>query len=145
MKTLMKALMFGSFILFAAASCEEEEKPAKNNCIYKKIPGKAIIISITDAPANANNCPNNPMLIEFNFIPDNKDATSTYLFPNWEDNSNFITIHDGKNPSTTWIDRNEIKLDTELTCYRNEITEGTCTPVTFEFPDLDTSPENYCE
>jgi len=32
MKTLMKALMFGSFILFAAVSCEEEEEKTECGC-----------------------------------------------------------------------------------------------------------------
>ena len=147
MKNLSKILFLFGIIVFVVFGCENDDNDniKGGECDYKVISGKAVIISISNAPSTSNNCPNDPQEIKFNFTPDNSENINNYLFPNWKDTCNFITIHAGKNPSKNWAERNNIHINDELKCYRNEIIQGTCTLVVFKFPDLDLDPEDYCE
>jgi hypothetical protein len=44
-----------------------------------------------------------------------------------------------------WINKNNIKVGNEYKCNRCEQTKGTCTPVVFEFPDIDLFPSTGCK
>ena len=136
------ALLATLLVLFCFCS---ENNQLGGECEYKSIPGKAVIFSITDAHDTSFNCPNEPKAIKFHFTPDNLEDIDNYLYPNWKDSNKLITIHSGMNPSNNWVIRNGIDINDKFTCFRKEILKGTCTPVIFDFPDLDLYPEKYCE
>lgn len=144
MRRIIKPEVLLVMLLILFCFCSENNHLG-GDCEYRNIPGKAVIFSITDAPDISFNCPNEPKVIKFNFRPDNLEDIDNYLFPNWTDSNKLITIHNGMNPSNYWVIRNRIDIDDEFICFRNEILKGTCTPVIFDFPDLDLFPEKNCE
>ncbi len=115
------------------------------NCTYIEYIGIVKINSIANAPPNEYNCPNNPKKLMFDFTPNTISDRDVYLFESHSDSGNYLTINGGMNPSQTWIDSNEIEVGKEYPCFRKEIITGTCTPVFFEFEDLNTFPANGCD
>ncbi|MDY6839415.1 MAG: hypothetical protein SWH78_15730 [Thermodesulfobacteriota bacterium] len=107
-------------------------------CYYVDIPGIARIVSITTPASNDNNC-NNAVEVTFDFTPDDPAAADTYLFPNWSDTGQHLTVGDGKNPPKEWVLAQGLTPSSKHRCVRSEITDGACTPVVFSFPDIDFS------
>jgi len=134
-----------AIVLLIQTSCERNENLIGGECKYVEYIGKAIITSIIDAPIDEQNCPNNPRKIKFEFTPDNISDTTLYMFNNYTDSINYIKINSGMNPSQIWIDNNQINIGNQYVCYRNEIIQGTCSPVIFTFQDLNLNPKNGCQ
>ena len=130
-------LILLSFILI---SCNKNSK----ECNYIAYEGKAIIISIDIAPANENNCDLNPRKVLFYFIADDSTVRNNYVFKNWSDTS-VLTINGGTNPSQNFIDSLDITIGKEYRCSRQELMQGTCTPVYFKFSAINLNPENGCK
>ena len=130
-------LILLSFILI---SCNKNSK----ECNYIAYEGRAVIISINIAPANENNCASNPRKVIFAFIPDDSTVRNNYIFKNWSDTAS-LTINSGTNPSQSFIDSLDITLGKDFRCSRQELMQGTCTPVYFKFPDINLNPENGCK
>ncbi len=126
-------------LYFILISCNKNSK----ECKYIAYEGKAIIISIEIAPANENNCDSNPRKVLFAFIADDSTVRNNYVFKNWSDTS-VLTINSGINPSQHFIDSLDITLGKEFSCSRQELIQGTCTPVYFRFSDINLNPENGC-
>lgn len=112
------------------------------DCIYKNIPGKARIISIQDTDPKSYACKNGKE-VRFEFIPDAPDAPAHYLFPDWRDTEQNLTVGFGMHPSLTYIEMENIVEGGIYTSIRAEIIEGVCTPVIFSFPDFD--PDSWQE
>lgn len=138
MNRIIKTMLI-LFLFFTLTFCHKNG----NECKYNEYEGKAIIISIGDAPSNENNCPNNPRKVMFAFVPLDSSVRKDYIFKNWSDTTN-MTINAGLNPSQQLLDSLGISIGAEFTCKRQEITQGTCTPVCFIFPGLNLNSENGC-
>lgn len=105
-------------------------------CKYVDIPGTVVVISVTDADASANNCPNDPVEVRFNFTPDDPAARDLYIYGDVTDTNRRLTVFDGKNPPRHWVVDQGLTEGSTHRCIRHEAIEGTCTPVIFDFPDL---------
>ncbi len=99
-----------------------------SGCMYKDVPGTATIAKVTPASAGENNCPNKPMNVTFQFKADDGGSTES---------ENQLTIGDGKNPPRSWIVASGLTEGSVHKCIRQELVEGACPPVVFDFPDLD--------
>jgi hypothetical protein len=128
------ALLCAALILLAACGDDSRGTPLDGgNCEYVDHLGTATIVSTDPAPAGGNNCLN-AVEVVFDFAP---NGTSGYIFPQWPDEGNLLTVGDGKNPPATWVAEKGLTPGSEHDAVRREIVIGTCTPVLFEFPDLD--------
>lgn len=103
-------------------------------CEYLEIPGTAKITAIKPAGAGYN-CPRNPVEVLFNFTPDDPKRSSR----NAQDRH--FQIGSGMNPSMDFVENLGLKVGQTLRCIRKEIVRGTCSPLGFDFPDVDLS--NY--
>ena len=106
-------------------------------CEYEDIAGTATIISVTEAPAEEYNCENNPVKVVFDFRPSYLLARLLYMFPDFADEGNTLTIAGGANPPASWVEAQGIVPGAKLAAVRREIVSGTCTPVIYSFPDID--------
>jgi len=114
-------------------------------CEYKEIMGTAVISSIADANSDDLNCDNEPVEVLFNFMPDDLNAKDDYLFPNISDSNQKIKLGEGLNPSKDYMNIKGIIKGTSHKCIRKEIVKGTCTPVLYEFSQIDFSDYGeYC-
>jgi len=108
-------------------------------CTYIQTLGTAEIISITPAPAETYNCPNNPVEVVFDFTPENPIDESD------NDKGQRMTVGAGMNPSLDLITAKGIAVGNVYICIRNDIETGTCTPWIFTFPNIDLSDyDEYC-
>lgn len=114
-----------------------------SECIYVKYVGKAVINSINVAPLNENNCTVNPRKVLFVFLPNDTNNRANYLYKNWPDTAS-LTFNGGINPSQLILDSLDITIGKEFRCYRKEIIQGTCTPVYFEFTELNLNDASGC-
>ncbi len=127
------------FLIVILFSCNKREV----ECSYINYEGKAVIISIDIAPANESNCALNPRKVLFAFTPNDTTVRNNYIFKNWSDTA-ALTINGGTNPSQLFLDSLDITIGKEFNCNRQEITQGTCTPVIFEFTGIDFNNVNGC-
>lgn len=104
-------------------------------CQYKSIAGEAKILSIESAPASASNCPIEPQLIKFVFTAD--DSTAKDIIAE-------LRINAGMNPSLKWLKDNDVNVGKIYRVERQEITNGTCSPVVYKFLDLNVFPTTGC-
>ena len=108
-------------------------------CAYTMIPGNIEITEVREADPDAYNCDDNPVEIIFTFTPTTLADRESYIFPEWEDSDQHITIGSGMNPSRIWAEDQGLVVGASLPAERREITMGACTPVLFEFPSVDFS------
>ena len=102
-------------------------------CEYVDIEGIATITSISDQDASGT------LEVLFDFTPNDPEASKDYLFPEWPDTDQHLTVGSGQNPSAAWVEEHGITEQSTWTCMRQEIITGTCTPVIFYFPDLEST------
>ena len=121
----MVTLMFGACSEIVGGPCE-----------YVDIPGTARVVLVKEAAPIESNCKDAVEVI-FDFVPDNPAIIDDYLFPNWEDTGQRLTVGGGMNPPKTWVLAQGLTEGSEHRCIRSEITKGTCTPVIFRFPEID--------
>jgi len=120
-----------------SAPREDPEKGlVGGGCTYKKVSGTAVIDEVNTAPDWQNNCVD-PVEVVFHFIPDDPAARSSYLHPDWPDSDRRYVVGDGKNPPRNWARRTGLVIGSQHRAIRSEITQGSCTPVVFLFPDID--------
>ena len=114
-----------------------------STCSYSSIKGTIEILSIELAPEEEFNCPVEPRKVLLKFTPDNLIDIDNYSFPNVSDTSE-LRINDGKNPSLNWIEQNGIEVGNVYDGTRSEILGGSCSPVLFDFSDINTYPSTGC-
>ena len=107
-------------------------------CTYVDFPGTCTITFVGPPEADASNCSNNPVQVRFDFIPADPGAREDYRFPNMADERQLLTVAGGANPPRAWVEAEGLTEGTRHACVRREITRGTCTPVLFEFTEVDT-------
>ena len=137
-------LILISFVL-GFSSCSSDDAIDGGPCSYEQYEGLAMIIAIEDAPAGENNCPDNPKRVAYKFKPNDISVVDSYLFPNVQDSLQYFEIGNGQNPSQAWLDNNEMEVGSEYTVVREEITQGTCTPVIFTFTDPSLDLDGACD
>lgn len=109
-------------------------------CKYEPFNGKVKIISV-EKDKEKSPLYQEPMVVMYNFIPENSEAPKKYKFKNFKDTSIRFWIGTGENPPARCLDEYGIKVNSEHKAVRLEITKGTCTPVLFKLVDID---ENRC-
>ena len=100
-------------------------------CEYADTPGTATIVSVEDADPDDLNCSNDPVVVVFDFEPD--DPAS----PDLAATGVQLTISEGVNPPREWVDSEGLTVGSQHPCTRRDIITGTCTPLLFEFPEVD--------
>lgn len=103
-------------------------------CSYAETPGEATIVSLHNAAAGPNDCNNDPVEVVFNFTPSNPLKANAATDKNVR-----LTVGDGKNPSRSYIASKGFVVGATLKCRRKTIISGACTPIVFDFPDIDLS------
>ena len=88
----------------------------------------------------------NAVFVYFDFVPDDSGAPDHYKFPAWPDTNRNLFVGSGQNPPASWVEAEGLAEETQHKCVRLEEILGTCTPVIFEFSNIDylNWPE-YCE
>jgi len=118
--------------------------PIGGPCTYVDIPGIAKIVSVEKAPSTEYNCADAAKVI-FDFVPNDPAAIDHYRHPSWKDTGNSFTLSGGMNPPKTWAMERGLTVGSVHACVRSESTGGTCTPVTFSFPEINLEGwEKYC-
>ena len=100
-------------------------------CEYDDTPGTATIVSVQDADPAGNNCANDPVEVIFDFTPDDAGAADLAA-TGWH-----LTISAGENPPRAWVEDEGLTEGSEHSAIRRDITQGTCTPILYEFTEVD--------
>lgn len=119
----------------------------ESSCIYDIIPGRIAVSEVRPADPAAYNCGTEPVEVIFSFTPDDPNAPASYGFPGWEDAEQFLTTTDGRNPNREWVESAGLKPGADFAAARLELSggEGDCTPVQFQFLDIDkTGADRTC-
>ena len=107
-------------------------------CEYDAIDGHATVIKVKSAPADAYNCLD-AVEVFYTFIPDDPSAVESYRFTDYSDTHRRFTLGAGMNPPRQWAHRVGLVPESRHRCIRKELVSGTCVPVTYIFPDIDTT------
>lgn len=107
-------------------------------CEYETIDGHATIIEVKNAPADAYNC-RDAVEVIYTFRPDDPSVVDRYRFADYPDAHRRFTLGAGMNPPRQWAQRKGLMPGSRHRCIRKEIVRGTCVPVTYDFPDIDTT------
>jgi len=137
-------ILFVCLFLCPFSFAEDISNIDGGSCSYVDTYGKAEIISIKQAGPESYNC-KNAVEVLFNFTPDDPNAIKHYKMYNWPDTNRKLTVSAGINPSREMVEKKGIKVGKIYRCIRQDIVQGTCTPVIFRVPDIDfTDTLNYC-
>jgi hypothetical protein len=134
-KLRIGAIFILSIFLFNLSGCDDN-KIDGGPCDYSTTLGVATIMAVKTADLSDNNCKDAVEII-FNFVPDNPAARSHYRFPLSPDTGRNFVVGDGKNPPGNWALNKGLIEQSSHRCARQEIINGTCTPIIFSFPDID--------
>ena len=107
------------------------------SCKYADIPGTCTVESVTPTGAGTSSCSNDPVEVRFDFSPLDSGAQADYRYPAQSDTDRSLTIAGGALPPRPWIESEGLTEGSQHPCVRREITRGTCTPVIFEFTEID--------
>lgn len=128
------SLTFGSFALLITslfcASCKEEDG---GPCRYNDTAGTATIVAIRQPPQNVYSCPNDPVEVDFNFVPSDVSRADLQA-----DNVR-VTVGSGANPNRAYILAKGFGEGNVMPCIREDIGHGACTPIIYTFPGVDLS------
>jgi hypothetical protein len=148
----MRAFLLLNFLLFFSTgflNCTSTEQEKEKNqgkeedtdtfkfnfsCEYKDYKGTVKISSIEKdkSPSSFKD----PVIVFFDFTPDDASASKSYRFTNFPDQKVGLTIAGGLHPSSKCLEKQGIKVGSEHKAVRREIMKGTCTPVIFTLTDF---------
>lgn len=128
--------------------------PLGGPCSYDKYQGSCKIISIikTDASRHQIEVGGGPgyegFEIKFKYIP--KDKLNMSESTKWAedqilDKEHLLLLINSWYPGPKFLEKYKIKENTTFDCKAEVITEGTCSPVGFEFNDINVSDYFECE
>ncbi len=104
-----------------------------------------MVLNSTPDSSSGRKC-ETAVFITFDFAPDDSSATDRYRFPAWPDTGRTFDIFGMTSIPAAWADKEELTPGSEHGCMRREIRTGACTPLIFEFPDVDLSDRpDYCD
>ena len=128
------ALLCAALLLLVACGDDSRGTPLDGgNCEYVDHLGTITVVSTDPADPGGNNC-RDAVEVVFDF---ESAGTAGYVFPEWPDEGNRITVGDGKNPPAPWVTEKGLVPGSVHAAIRREIVIGTCTPVLFELTDLE--------
>lgn len=99
-------------------------------CRYEQIPG-TITIKAIEASKELGLYPD-PVIVLFDFVPDPPMSRLNYRFPHWPSVDVPLHVGGGCEPPIRWIKAAKIAVGQRYRGTRNEIVQGTCTPVIYE-------------
>jgi len=99
-------------------------------CGYIDTSGTATIASVVAGDPNDLNCSNDPVVVTFDFEPDDPNNAKLAV------NGVQLRISEGVNPPREWVESEGLAVGSQHDCVRRDITTGTCTPLLFEFPKV---------
>lgn len=114
-------------------SCSEKDNVIGGPCRYHEIPGTAEILSVTDGLGSLS-C-GEQIGVLFNFIPDDSAQLDPQALEVWPLESISMVIY-GESPSSEWIESVGLYEGTEHRCFRLQIYEGGCVPISYRFADI---------
>ena len=106
-------------------------QPWGGPCEYANTPGVATVMSVEAADPEDLNCSNDPVVVIFDFEPD--DPASAGLAATGVQ----LRISQGVNPPREWVQSEGLIVGSQHDCIRRDITTGACAPLLFEFPAVD--------
>lgn len=122
------AFLAATTAAFTLAGCGN----AMGRCgAYSDTVGTARITSISSAPADQNNCRNDPVEVFFDFTP--ADPTKASLAASGVT----LTIGSGENPPRAWVTASGISVGADLPVTRHDQPVGPCPPTAWTFTSLD--------
>ena len=107
-------------------------------CEYKGYKGKATIVSICkkESPSDYNGPTYDSYEVKFCFHTEEKIKEA---FAQVEGREYILKLTNSWYPGPKFLDKYGIKEDKIFNCTLKVSTKGTCTPVVFDFPDIDLS------
>ncbi|HVP11021.1 MAG TPA: hypothetical protein VMV94_07520 [Phycisphaerae bacterium] len=114
-----------------ASEAGGDDTPFGGYCRYTGTPGVATITCVEAPEPGDLNCTNDPVAVIFDFQPD--DPASGGLAATGVR----LTISEGENPPRQWAEGEGLIVGSQHACVRRDIEWGTCSPLLYEFPDVD--------
>jgi hypothetical protein len=96
--------------------------------------GKCNVTAIDSASANDFQCDGGSKKVTFQFVADDSSAKLEHGGP--DPARGTLTGGGGQLPSPDWLEANSVKVGAVFGCTRRAISQGTCSPVVWAFPDL---------
>ena len=132
----LSLLLMASFLLCESAGCKE--RPVLGgNCVYKTYPGTATITEVAAVEHEGGEA-EKIFRVKFVFAPSEPIREP---FAQVEGRKFELVASDFSHLSGTFLKKHGIEEGGTLNCDLKVITQGTCTPVLFEFPEL--KPDEY--
>lgn len=100
-------------------------------CDYVDTPGVATIVSVSAADPGDLNCSNDPVVVNFDFLPDDPAQAGLAAL------GVRLRISEGVNPPRAWTEAEGLVTGSLHPCVRRDISSGTCTPLLFVLSDVD--------
>ena len=109
-------------------------------CRYKSYPGEAKIVSLEkrmhQGKTDTSESGGDTYRVMFTF---HTDETITESYAQVEDETFQVLLTNGSHPSEAFLKKYDIEEGKTFPCRLKVITQGTCTPVLFDFPTIDVS------
>ena len=120
------------FLSCACAIHTPKEPSAGGPCDYKKYQGQAKIISISPKTGPRHNS-RDIYEVKFSFST-TQEIVEKFAQP--EGKEFLMLLNNSAYPNTQFLEKYNIRVGKVFECSMNVIVQGTCTPVTFEFPTI---------
>ena len=138
------AATFALVLSVFVAGCSDPIMPG-GPCFYTHYPGTATIRTVTPDTSSTRNC-DTAVIIVFDFAPDDSSAVDRYRIPSWPDTGRTFQQISGGSVPVGWAEKEGMTPGSGHRCERSEIRRGACTPVVFDFLDVDISDwPDYCD
>ena len=137
MKAAFSVLLF--FLVMSDGSAFDGGKPAERliggPCEYHRYKGKAEIVSVRPKRMPGNGAPSYETFeVLFSFQSEEEIEESWVRV---EGRLHLLTLANGWYPGLEFLRRYRIETGQDFDCHLKVITKGACTPMLFDFPDID--------
>lgn len=133
-RRFLPALVLGFLVVFAATPGVLAGPPALvgGPCAYASFPGKADIIAVAQTPKPTG--PKKTFSVTFTFTPQTPLSDEPLFRP---EAVHTLTLTGGALPGEEFVRTHHLAPGRVLRSVLRIIRQGTCTPVLFDFPDID--------
>lgn len=122
------------FLLFVSCDGSPDrltlDTSQNSDCVYIETPGTATIDSVEVASDDDSNCID-AVVVLFSFVTSTGETDESLLYQ--------LNVGEGLNPNATWAESKGLVKGATFSMTLKELTEGSCSPLTYEFSDLDLS------